>query len=40
MYRFEKLKVWQDAVVLVELIYKFVQLLPSEEKFALIDQLK
>jgi four helix bundle protein len=40
MYKFERLKVWQDAVVLVELIYRFSQQLPSEEKFVLIDQLK
>ncbi len=40
MYRFEKLRVYNDALDLVEEIYKVVKLLPSDEKFALIDQLK
>lgn len=40
MYRFEKLRVYQNAMLLVEDIYEIVKLLPNEEKFALIDQLK
>lgn len=40
MYKFEKLRVWQDAVHLVELIYLLCKKLPSNEKYALIDQLK
>ena len=40
MYRFEKLRVYNSAVALVEEIYMMVKLLPPEEKFALIDQLK
>ncbi|MDP3988541.1 MAG: four helix bundle protein [Candidatus Levybacteria bacterium] len=40
MYRFEKLRVYNDALDLVEEIYKIVKFLPSDEKFALIDQLK
>lgn len=40
MYRFEKLKVWQDSVILIEMIYDFCQRLPLEERFALVDQLK
>ncbi len=39
-YRFEKLRVYQDALSLVEQIYTFVKKLPNDEKFALIDQLK
>ena len=40
MYRFEKLRVFHNAMSLVEEIYKLVKLLPKDEKFALIDQLK
>lgn len=40
MYRFEKLRVWQDAFVLVEMVYKLSQTLPIEERFALVDQIK
>lgn len=40
MYRFEKLKVWHDAMDLVEEVYKTINKLPKEEKYALADQLK
>ena len=40
MYRFEKLRVYQNAVELVKTIYKITIELPNDEKFALIDQLK
>lgn len=40
MYRFEKLRVYHNALELVAEIYKLTSLLPTEEKFALIDQLK
>ncbi|MEK7451001.1 MAG: four helix bundle protein [Patescibacteria group bacterium] len=40
MYRFEKLRVYHNALDLVEEVYKLTKSLPTEEKFALIDQLK
>ncbi|MDP2638025.1 MAG: four helix bundle protein [Candidatus Levybacteria bacterium] len=40
MYRFERLRVYHNALELVAEIYKLTKLLPAEEKFALIDQLK
>lgn len=40
MYRFEKLRVYHNALDLVEEVYKLTKSLPIEEKFALIDQLK
>jgi len=40
MYNFEKLKAWQEAMVLAKMSYSLSQKLPKEEKFALIDQLK
>lgn len=40
MYRFEKLRVYHDAMDLVGEIYKVTIQLPSDEKFALTDQLK
>jgi len=39
-YRFEKLRVYQHAVTLVEDIYILTKELPNEERFALINQLK
>lgn len=40
MYKFEKLRVWKEAIGLVKMVYQFCKKLPSDEKFALIDQLK
>jgi four helix bundle protein len=40
MYNFEKLKVWQESVRLVEVVYGEIEKLPRDEKYALADQLK
>lgn len=40
MYRFEKLRVFHSTLDLIREVYKVVQKLPKEERFALIDQLK
>src|SRR3989338_2197745 len=40
MYRFEKLRVYNDAMLLVKAIYKLISQLPKEEKFGLSDQLR
>lgn len=40
MYKFEKLKIWYDAVELIELSYVFIRKLPKAEKDNLSDQLK
>ena len=40
MYNFEKLKTWQEAMKLAEMAYALNKKLPSEEKFALSDQLR
>lgn len=40
MYHFEKLRVYQHAIDLVEKIYQVVSKLPRDERFALGDQLK
>ncbi|MEL4306543.1 four helix bundle protein [Joostella sp. CR20] len=42
MYKhsFEKLEVWNDAVDLVELIYKLTEGFPDSEKFGLVSQMK
>lgn len=40
MYRFEKLRVYQDAMLLVKHIYTVIRQLPPEEKFGLGDQLR
>lgn len=40
MYKFESLRVWQEAVKLVKMVYELCKLLPIEERFALADQLK
>ena len=40
MYRFEKLRVYNNATGLVEEIYKLLKNFPKEERFALGDQLK
>ena len=36
----KKLKVWQDAMVTARDIYRLTSLLPSEEKFGLISQMR
>ncbi len=39
-YSFEKLEVWQKAMILVKKIYKVTSDFPSEEKFGLISQIR
>jgi len=40
MYRFEKLRVYHDALDLAEMVYKFTSKLPADERFAMSDQLR
>jgi len=40
MHQFEKLKIWQKAMDIVENVYKVCSELPSDEKFNLISQIK
>ncbi len=40
MYQFEKLRVYQHAMELVEEVYRIKSILPKDEKFGLSDQLK
>ena len=40
MYRFEKLRVYQNAMILVKMVYQIANSLPKEEQFALASQLK
>ena len=40
MYRFEKLRVYKNAMKLIKLVYEIIKLLPDEEKFGLKDQLR
>lgn len=39
-YAYRQLAVWQKAMQLVRLVYGLIKLLPSEERFALADQLR
>ena len=38
--RFEKLRVYQNAMILVKMVYQIANSLPKEEQFALASQLK
>ncbi len=40
MYRFENYRVYKSAMMLVKSVYEVIKLLPKEEKFGLIDQLR
>ncbi len=40
MYKFERLRVYEDSLSLVEEIYKLTKLIPKTETFALVDQIK
>jgi four helix bundle protein len=40
MHNFEKLKVWQKAMDIAEEVYSLCLLLPDDEKFNLIHQIK
>lgn len=39
-FYFEKLKVWQEGMNLVEMIYKLTEKFPKKEQFGLIAQLR
>ena len=39
-FSFEKLRVWEDAMGLVQAIYTLTNLFPKEERYGLIDQLR
>ena len=40
MYRFEKFRVYHEAMKLIEIIYLLSSKLPKDERFGLADQLK
>ncbi len=40
MYRFEKLRVYNDALDLIEKVYKLTKTFPNDELFSLTDQIK
>ena len=40
MYNFEKLKIWQKAMDIAVKVYEISTLLPNDEKFNLIHQIK
>lgn len=40
MFNFEKLEVWQKAIVFADLIYTETQAFPAEERFGLTNQLR
>jgi four helix bundle protein len=40
MFYFENLIVWQKALILSKKVYKIISMLPSEEKYALSDQMR
>src|SRR3990167_4506322 len=40
MYRFEKLRVYHDVMLLIKDIYTVIKKLPPEERFGLADQLR
>lgn len=40
VHKFEKLKLWNESVVLIKLIYKFCEKLPKQEERNLGDQLR
>lgn len=40
MYKFEKLRVYNDALDLIIAVYKLLEQLPHNEKFVLVDQGK
>jgi len=39
-FAFEKLEVWQRAIVLTQMVYKTTQTFPKEEQFGLTSQLR
>lgn len=40
MYKFEKLRVWSDSLLLIKSCYQLCNELPKSEEFGLISQLK
>nr|WP_255524482.1 four helix bundle protein [Pedobacter riviphilus] len=40
MHNFKELKVWQKSIDLAVEVYKATSLLPNEERFGLISQMK
>ena len=40
MFNFEKLDVWQKAVVLADVIYSQTRNFPADERFGLINQMR
>ena len=37
---YQKLKIWQDSIVLIQKIYYYTELLPKSEEYNLKSQLK
>lgn len=40
MFRFEKLEIWQKAIVYADLIYDLTRTFPADERFGLTSQLR
>jgi four helix bundle protein len=40
MYKFEKLKVWEEILKLIKLVYDVIDRLPDSERYGLMDQLR
>jgi len=40
MHKIEDLKIWQKSMKLTKLVYEVVAMLPSDEKYGLISQIK
>lgn len=40
MHKIEELKIWQKSIELTKLVYELVAVLPSNEKYGLISQIK
>ncbi|PIR63476.1 hypothetical protein CO051_01330 [Candidatus Roizmanbacteria bacterium CG_4_9_14_0_2_um_filter_39_13] len=40
MYKFEKLKVWNESNRLIEMAYQLIKELPTNEKYNASDQLR
>ncbi|PIP21878.1 MAG: four helix bundle protein [Candidatus Nealsonbacteria bacterium CG23_combo_of_CG06-09_8_20_14_all_40_13] len=40
MYKFEKLKVWDESLKLIKLVYSVIKELPLSERYGLADQLR
>ena len=40
MYKFEKLKVWDEALKAIKIVYDIINKLPKEERYGLVDQMR